>query len=566
MLRLHIPRDSRVILGVALAFLVATLLTPSQNFTYADDSLPFAVSTWAGHRTIPHHLILGVLHAFNHMLGHTGPHDLPLALQTFRVYVALMSCMSLLLMGHLSLRWFGSLRVALVSMLAVAFTYGFWCYSIVTDVYVEALACVLLAVFLAERSYDSRRPAAAYAWLVAAAFATLFAAINHQSECLVVLSIGAVLLFARAGVLVFAERLKRAAIYVGTTGALGLATFYAAYAQARPATDFITWIRGYTAWMELTPDDKPSAMTPVFTALGIARAIVYPELSMHFARAYQVVHGRFSLKLLMDDRFLSHGMSDGAVTAVLILDAIVLLAVPVMLVAAVREGLRRPPRAAGFWMLLLWIPVQAPLFALWEPASNEMWIWLLPCIGLIGVGLATSAAQRGAARAVPWVVVAALLIANGTVVALYSDPGNCIYRTNKTYLMKVGANDLAVAPYLYPSSDLTLLLPRQAPQVEPKEGAFEFADPDFQSAYARVRAGHGSIYLDPVLVMPVDTEIHLLRYRANTERAHVEAQLRALESDCARTGTPLYGVIRKGEPTLTFERYRPSGWLKWVAG
>jgi hypothetical protein len=330
--------------------------------------------------------------------------------------------------------------------------------------------------------------------------------------------------------------------------------------------DFITWIRGYTAWMELTPDDKPSLMTPVFTALGIARSIIYPELSMHFARAYDVVHGRFALKLLMDDRFLSHGMPDGTVMAVLILEAFVLLSVPVMLVAAVREGMRRPPSAPGFWMLLFWVPIQAPLFALWEPASNEMWIWMLPCLGLLGVGLAASSARQRVTRNLPWMVIAALFIANGTVVALYHDAGNCIYRTNKTYLSRVQPQDLAIAPYLYPSSDLTHLLPRQAPQFEPQEGAFEFSDSTFQSAYARVRAAHGSIYLDPVLVMPVDTEIHLLRYRANTERAHVEAELRKLEDDCARTGTPLYGVIRKGEPSLTFERYAPSGWLKWVNG
>lgn len=563
-MRLSLPKNSRIILAVAFALFASYLLTPSQNFTYADDSLPFAVSTWAGHRTIPHHLILGVLHSADQALGQTGPGDLPAALQTFRWYVALMSFMSLVLMGHLSLRWFDSLRVALMSMLAVAFTYGFWCYAIVTDVYVEALACVLLAVFLAERSYDARRPRATYSWLIAAAFATLAAAINHQSECLVVLSIGGVLLFARAAALPFVERLRRTLTYAGLTGALGLTTFYAAYVQSRPATDFITWIRGYTAWMELTPDDKPSLMTPVFTALGIARSIIYPELSMHFARAYEVVHSRFALKLLMDDRFLSHGMTDGTVIAVLILEAIVLLAVPVMLFAAVREGIRRPPSAPGFWMLLLWVPVQAPLFALWEPASNEMWIWMLPCLGLLGVGLAASSARHRVTRNLPWIVIAALLIANGTVVALYHDAGNCIYRTNKTYLQRVRPQDLAIAPYLYPSSDLTQLLPRQAPQFEPQEGAFEFRDPAFQSAYARVQAAHGSIYLDPVLVMPVDTEIHLLRYRANTERAHVEEELRKLEADCARTGTPLFGVVRKGEPMITFVRYQPSGWLKWV--
>ena len=558
--------DSRILLAVSFVLFVTYLLFTSQNYTYADDSLPFAISTWEGHQAIPHHLILKVLHAFNGLLGHTRPGDALVALQTFKCYVAVMSLLGLVLMGKLSLRWFGSLRVALISVLAVAFTYGYWCYSIVTDVYVEALTFVLLAVYLADRSYDDARPGRAYGWLALAAGATLLAAINHQSECLAVLSIGAVLLFARAQQLAFAERFRRALLYVGLTAALGLLTFYAAYAQAHPPMDFITWIRGYTAWMQLTPDDKPSIKTPVFMMLGIARSVVYPEISLHFARAYAVIHDRFSLKLLMDDRFLSRGMSSATVLAIMVLDAIVMLAVPVMLVQAVREGRRHPPSAPGFWMLLFWVPVQAPLFALWEPASNEMWIWMLPCLGLCAVGLAASAPVRGLARQLPWVAIAALFVSNATVVGLYHDPANCIYRVNKAYLTQVRAGDLALSPYLYPSSSLVRLLPRAVPEFSPPEGAFEFGDSLFQREFARVQATHGRIFLDPILVMPVDTEILLLRYRANTERAHVEEQLRLLEDACRRTNTPLLAVTRKGGPYLEYKRYRSTGWLRWIDG
>ena len=214
-MRLRISPDSRILLAVSFLLFVTYLLVTSQNYTYADDSLPFAISTWAGHATIPHHLILSLLHELNLGLGHTGPGDVQVALQTFKWYVACMSLLALVLMGQLSLRWFGSLRVALITMLTVAFTYGYWCYSIVTDVYVEALACVLLAVYLADRSYDDERPSRVYGALALAAVATLFAAINHQSECLVVVSIGAVLLFARAKQLSLGTRFRRAAVYVG---------------------------------------------------------------------------------------------------------------------------------------------------------------------------------------------------------------------------------------------------------------------------------------------------------------------------------------------------------------
>ena len=137
---------------VTFALLAATLylLLPSAIYSYADDSLPFAVRIWQGSHVNVHHLVLSVLHEVSRWCGFGGPEGLAPTQLLIRAYVALCGAAALWTVGLLLQRWTGSLLVGLAGIAMTASTYTFWAYSIVTDFYVPAAAFALLAILFAD--------------------------------------------------------------------------------------------------------------------------------------------------------------------------------------------------------------------------------------------------------------------------------------------------------------------------------------------------------------------------------------------------------------------------------
>ncbi len=168
-------------------------------------------------------------------------------------------------------------------------------------------------------------------------------------------------------------------------------------------------------------------------------------------------------------------------------------------------------------------------------------------------------------RLIPWCFGAALLLVNGSVISKYWSWENCLYRINKTYLLHLAPGDLAITPYFHPYSYFVYLQqPREPNSCDFKDGDFVFDNPRLQKKLAEVRAEHGRVILDPILVMPLDHELQLLSYLANARRPDVEKDLLRLESFCQQERIPLFAVVRKGGDVVPFHPLQFRGYVKWT--
>ncbi len=554
---------SRAIPLAALAFLLLYLFGTSRIFSYADDSLPYAAQVVFGSKPVVHHLILSGFHAAARAFGFAERGDFLSVLAVLEAYVAFTGALALALVGVLGARWFGSTRAAVFAMLSVGFSYGFWAYSIVPDLYIPAAAFVLLAVYWADTS--PRAPASAvFVRLTLAALAVLLAALHHQSHAVAALPIACVLLVARRRELAFGVRALRAASFLGLTAGIGFLTFYSVYASSSPEAKFTDWVRGYSAWMNMLPYDRAQLLTPVYALVGIVRAIVFPEFALRFDGAYASVQDHFRLKLLLDERFLLQSFPPAAIPFLLAASAIAVALFGAGVLRGLRESIRRPPEAPGFWMLAAWIPVQAALFALWEASSNEFWIWLLPGLGLIGVALPLArCASKGAGRFAA-VGVACLALANGAIVSRYWSERNCFYRVNKEFLSTLRAADLVVGAYTYSGSKLAYLMPVVVPIREFLLGSFTMDDAELAGHLDRVEKSGGRIFIEPGLALPYPAENGLMQYQTRMTRADVEAELLELEELARARGIPVYAVVRTTRGTVALDRPEFRGTVRWI--
>lgn len=152
-------RDAHTALLLFGAFLVLYILTRTRVHIYADDSIRWAIAVETGHLVHQHHaLYLLVGRAFFDLARLLGLAERPLVpLQVLSAFFGALG----ISFFYLTLRRIGSGAVgALLTTLSLAFTFGFWGYAMVADVYVlETTAMILGAFFLTgllQKGPDSR--------------------------------------------------------------------------------------------------------------------------------------------------------------------------------------------------------------------------------------------------------------------------------------------------------------------------------------------------------------------------------------------------------------------------
>jgi len=344
--------------------------------------------------------------------------------------------------------------------------------------------------------------------------------------------------------------------------------FYLAF-RASGETDFIHFLRGYEAWMATLPYDKPSLETPLYAVLGITRTLIFPDYLFKFDSIFATAQRKFELKIVMDDRFLIADMPSWAVLGSLACGALACIALAALAwVALTRRTWRHRP--GTFWALPFWVCLQSLFFALWEPTSNEFWIWLVPCLAILVVGPATRVLQNGRGRFIPWAGAVALAAANGPVIQRYAAPDRCIYRINKEYLVRLAPSDLVVSGDGYPSMWFKLLYESATPEVHFYRGAFTLRDSVLQAQVDRVAAAGGRIFLDPTLVMPNEAELNLQDFFVQAKQQitvgveESEDQLLRFETLCQERGIPLYGIERRGGEVVPFQKRTFQGWLRYI--
>ena len=178
---------------IAIALLVIYNATLPTNLAASHDSIGYleliegSTTPWLFHA---HHLLYAVLgRAFWQMwllLGYTG--DALLPLQELNIIFA---CLSIVVLHMLLKRAFGSRLISLLICTAVAFSFGFWLYSSVVEVYMIPLFFLILSFSLTYYTFQNPGLKVFVAIGVSNALAILF----HQMNILfVVVVLGAILL------------------------------------------------------------------------------------------------------------------------------------------------------------------------------------------------------------------------------------------------------------------------------------------------------------------------------------------------------------------------------------
>ncbi|MCS6966545.1 MAG: hypothetical protein NZ473_07240 [Candidatus Kapabacteria bacterium] len=487
----------------------------SQNFLYADDALPFVVRIHQG-QTHPHHLVIGGLGCINRALEWTRPQDFLHSLGLARVFVVVMSVIAVAAVGYIAWSWFRSLWSVLAAMLLLMASYGFWAYSVVPDFYVPGIAAIMVAMIGIERFQDTGKAG----WLGMTAGATWLATMCHQSYGIFALIVGAVL---------FSKRAKYAVGFIVVSSLLVAISYLLAFRMQQEYQAFGDFVLGYVPHMQFTPYDELQWMTPVYAAVGMLRAWTFPEYFVRLDSCWEWVLQSWEMKLLLDERFLLRGLPSGLA---LVLGAVGVLSVGALFFIAIRKGplLHRYLRGRwSYWVLLGWAAALGILAFLWEPSSNEFWLWMPPVIGVALSGL--SAAKPAGTL---WVSMGGLMLTTAPIIWLYRSPDSDIYSVNKRYRTQLQPSDVLITGDFQQTIALNWLYPTPARVLQYEVGRLVWGDSALQRALGELaRLGSkGRLVLDPMIVMPHRSEIALRRKLPGWEEKHAQETLERISEFC----------------------------------
>jgi hypothetical protein len=555
-------RLARTIALIAAGWGVLSVATVSNNFQYADDALPFVVRIHEG-QLHPHHLILGVLGVLNRWLGWNEPSRFTATLWLVRGFVLLTSIAALVLCCALAWRWFGERRAVWWSAAALVASYGFWAYSVVPDFYVPGLASVLAAVAMLEGFQERER----LWWLVGAVVFGWIAALCHQSY--------AAVLAVMVAVLAWERRWKAAAVAALGSAVLLLGSYVVAYYSQREYAGFWRFVLGHARYMQFTPYDRLQPLTPLYAAVGAFRAWTFPEYFVRVDAVWEWVQQRWSMKLLLDERFLLRaippewaallggaGIVGGAGAALLFGDA-------------VRKHGRRLWRRWAFRVLVGWALGMGVLAVLWEPSSNEFWLWSCPVVAMLFGGV-----QARWLRRLRPLVLGLLACATVPVVWLNRCLENDLYAVNKRYRLGLQREDVVLTGDFQQVLALNRLFPTAAQELWYELGRVSVRDAALLQALERLATpgAQGRLILDPLLCMPHRSESALRAKLVGWQEERVMAELELLARLCRgepeawallgaepreRRQIPLVGVWREGGGVLEFHVRSLPG-MQWM--
>jgi hypothetical protein len=387
------------------------LLTLSGNHTEAEDSIHYLVEIREGNPTTisdPYHLAyqwLGWLIYHTALtLGYDGGPLLTVQiLNAFTGAIGIALLWVLLRIAVPGGRW-----SALAGCGLLAFSYGYWWYSVEVEVYILSALLLILSLFLAYHA--ARHPS----WK---AFALLggahgLAVLAHITNVLFVAVPVVALFFAWWRLPV--REVGRCMLAYAT---VGISVIISSYALAALAHGLETPREVYN-WLAVYPQAGKwgiwgGANVPI-AALGMARAFV----GGHFAFALDPIRNLAEELLggnnLSEETFLMRNFNIGLAVLLAALTAVVSLALVVPVVGWLRHRmLCERSRVLGI-LCLSWLLSYAPFFVWWEPGNVEFWIAPLVPLTILWA-LSLSGREHAAQLLRPSVVVPVVL---GTLFAV----------------------------------------------------------------------------------------------------------------------------------------------------
>jgi len=502
--------------GLTIGWAFVLAIGQSWNFLYADDSLPFVVRVHQG-QTHPHHLIIGFLATVNAWLGWVREEDFGRTLGLVRIFVSGMSLVGCLGIGYLAWLWFKRRwAVAAATVLAMV-SYGFWAYSIVPDFYIPGIAAVIWAGIAVENFQCSGK----WGWIGIAVVATWVAGLCHQSYFVFAVIATCVLLLNK--------QTKAAITFLTTTSGLAGVSYIIAFLGQQEYSSFWGFVRGYTAHMQFTPYEKLQVLTPLYALVGLVRSWTFPEYFVRLGTVSEWVESRYTLKLLLDDRFLLRHLPPeiAGILGGMGIVGVVLVGI-LLLIQAKRWHVKLRGRWS-YWSLIGWGGVLLVLAVLWEPSSNEFWLWSVPLVALL-----LSDSRSSMEKCLWGLAGLGIAVATVPIIWLYRSPDNEIYSVNKRYRLHLQPEDIVIAADFHQTLALNWLYPTQARVLQYPLGRLEW-DSNLHDALSELaRPGsRGRLILDPMIVMPHRSEIALRQKLPGYEEEKILRILQQIASFCA---------------------------------
>jgi hypothetical protein len=368
-------RPTAIALGATFALLALYAVTIPSNQTETEDSFAYAYKVRSGGYAdliFPHHLAyLPVAKAI---------YSLGIFADPFRMMLGanvLLGSAGVLLAYAVARRSFAlSTRAAAFAALFLAFSYGYWRYSVAAEVYVPAVfmqALLCLAAF-------SGRTGPAHAVLCGLLAS---AAVVTHGPLSAPLAVAAVPVYFALG-----RRLRTLAIY-GAVAALAVgATYYTGWRLHAPGEatlgQFVDFIKG-------PPEEfrSFSAATLVKAVLAFGTVVIATNILFAVPPIVERVHALMPYRNLTEELFTAKTFSPSLaglalVLAVLLALAALYIAMRLRLSRGTLASLAREPKIGA---LLVWVVTYALLVIVIHPDSPELWICFLLPLALGGAVL-----------------------------------------------------------------------------------------------------------------------------------------------------------------------------------
>lgn len=269
---------------------------------------------------------------------------------------------------------FSGLRASL-SVLVVAFTYGFWFYSINIEVYTPPLFFIFSCLYLLSQKSISQKE-----WYLIFLFHSL-AILFHQINILFLPVIAIRLWQLRKQTPWFAWMFRYAVIGVLLVGS----TYFVAgwfVEKQNTSEKWITWILGYAKeggyWEPL------SAKTPVNAAVGFGHAFFGGHFVFQLAPVKKILSSSLSSHSLGDEIFVSQNISANwalLLTILCVLQVVLMAVLLIRFLFAFKSAQKAYPET--LLVVITTFFIYSGFFLFWVPEILEFWImqtvlfWLL---------------------------------------------------------------------------------------------------------------------------------------------------------------------------------------------
>ena len=280
----------------------------------------------------------------------------------------------------------------------VAFSYGYWGYSVDVEVYVLSTVLLIAALFAAWHASTHPSPRAFAVLGVAHGFAVL----GHNTNVLFgVVALAALAITWRA--ISPSDRWRCIAAYA----AGGVAVVVPLYALAIPVVglhsprEFYDWLTAYAQsgdWGHLTAQSGPKA------AIGAGRALIGGHSALSLGPIHDFADRRFHDKSLREEFFMVRNFSHPLAWALVAVTAMAGAAMVISLARWIQRPAVSPAARRLAVLCLAWLVPYAIFFTWWEPANLEFWISTMVPVGILAA-LPGSAPTPGRGPRMPALVL-----------------------------------------------------------------------------------------------------------------------------------------------------------------